>query len=398
MSMYKTKEEALPQGTIEQYYDYSGPFEKAISIAQHYGFHLVPPVKPKKKSREPNAGTWYIAPEEKELSLKHYHSRFKKRPHPVKICYTLHHRRKVGNIKLEVFGCKKSIAEALLLRTALAILTEHKHKHLHIDINSRGCKQSSETFLEEFKNYYRKHANKVQSCCQTTLRNNPLDLVLCDSNGCRKLRESAPRSIAFLAEPDRMHLKEVIEYIESMNVPYCINSQLVGHESSHPRTIFQIKSHKKSRGGEIKDTTVVARGERFDYTTHNEEDGSNDDSAVSISIDIPAGKYESYKELSDKEVVKPKIYFVHISSDAKRESLPLLETLRQHNISVRQALMRDSLWQQMRHAEHLKVPYVVIMGLQEVKERAVIVRNLETQAQETVPFNRLVPHLKKLNR
>lgn len=398
MSMYKTKEESLPKGIIEQYYDYHGPFEKAISIAQHYGFHLVPPVKSKKKSREPNAGTWYIAPEEKDLSLKHYSSRLKKRPHPVKVCYTLHHRRKMGNIKLEIFGCKKSIAEALLLRTALAILEEHKHKNLHIDINSRGCKNSSETFLEEYKNYYRKHANKVSTCCQTTLRNNPLDLVLCNGKECSKLRESAPRSIAFLAEPDRAHLKEVIEYIESMNVPYCINSQLVGHEQSHPRTLFQIKSLKKTRSGEIRESNVVARGERFDYLTYNKENEEYENHAVSISIDIPAGKYESYKEVDHKDVVNPQIYFVHISSDAKRESLPILETLRQHNIRVREALMRDSLWQQMRHAEHLKVPYVVIMGLQEVKERAVIVRNLETQAQETVPFNRLAMHLKRLVR
>ncbi|MEX2405605.1 MAG: His/Gly/Thr/Pro-type tRNA ligase C-terminal domain-containing protein, partial [Candidatus Paceibacterota bacterium] len=307
------------------------------------------------------------------------------------------HRRKVGNIKLEIFGCKKSIAEALLLRTALAILTDHKHKHLHIDINSRGCRNSSETFLEEYKNYYRKHANKIPQCCQTKLRNNPLELAFCGNGECSKIRESAPRSIAFLSEGDRVHLKEVIEYIESMSVPYCINSQLVGpHEEAHPKTLFQIKSLKKKRGGEIKSSTIVARGERFDYLTYDKEEEENENHAVSISIDIPAGKYESYKELDDEEVQEPNIYFVHISAEAKRESLPLLEELRKKNIQVRQALMRDSLWQQMRHAEHLGIPYVVILGLQEVKEREVIVRNLETQAQETVPFSKLAKHLKKI--
>ena len=62
---------------------------------------------------------------------------------------------------LEVLGSSRSIAEAVVIKAALAILEEHGFEETYVEVNSAGDKESIARFERELANYYRKNINTM---------------------------------------------------------------------------------------------------------------------------------------------------------------------------------------------------------------------------------------------
>jgi histidyl-tRNA synthetase len=93
---------------------------------------------------------------------------------------------------------------------------------------------------------------------------------------------------------------------------------------------------------------------------------------------------------------KPKVYFIQIGLEAKLKSLNVIEILRKAHVPMIQALSKDSLSAQLAVAEKSGAPFAIIFGQKEAMEKSVIVRNMETRSQETVPLAQLHDYLKHL--
>ena len=384
-------------------FSYTGPFEKGLSIAEHYGFSIIKPsdkaVTPSKKiALEPahkDASHHYVALEEKLGALGIYLKHKDVWPKPALVAYGLYPRKKVGKIKLAVYGCRKSIAEAILMKTALTILEESGYQDFQIDLNSLGYGDSRSEFVREYINYFRGHVNNMTAPTQTVFKNDPLHITLCDEDSCRPLREDAPHSLSFLCEEGRNHFREILEYVESMNVPYRLNPHLLGYSTHPSETLFQIKKKSKNKDGSIKET-IIARGERND-TLYKLFGLRKEIPFVSMTLDIkPAQKPEKYSRRNEQGI--PSIYFVHLGMVAKQRVLEILEILRKKNISVMQTVTHSTLGLQMNRARALGVPYTMIMGLKEAQENVVILRDMATRSQKTIPIDKLPLYLKRVTK
>jgi len=114
---------------------------------------------------------------------------------------------KESHYGLEIIGTDKSIAEAMLIQTSLAILKDHDLKDLHIEINSIGDKESLARFTREITAYYRKHMADLPPKCRETMKKDVFSLLGCNHEACQKLAENCPKSINFLSERSRQHFK-----------------------------------------------------------------------------------------------------------------------------------------------------------------------------------------------
>ncbi|MBI4193054.1 MAG: hypothetical protein HY536_00320, partial [Candidatus Colwellbacteria bacterium] len=81
--------------------------------------------------------------------------------------------------------------------------------------------------------------------------------------------------------------------------------------------------------------------------------------------------------------------------EAKRQSLRLIEELRGANIEVSDSLGRESLRSQLRVADKSGASVALIFGQKEAFEESIIVRDMGTGAQETVPLAKMVGNVKK---
>lgn len=293
----------------------------------------------------------------------------------------------------DALGSEKSIMDALVIKASMSILEEAGAENLSIDINSIGDKECRGAYIRELTSYYRKHINQLPSVDRERLKVNPLRILDSKEEKTKELNEQAPDSVSFLCPACKKHFKEVLEYLEEMNIQYNINKNLVRGLSYYTRTVFEIMEQTETEDGA---PVALAGGGRYDYLAR--QIGSKKDvPAVGISIGVDrivASPW--YKKPAPRILKKPKIYFIQLGSEAKLKSLNIIEILRKAHIPIAQALSKDSLGSQLAIAEKLAIPYALIFGVKEALDNSVIVRDMSNRSQDTLKLNKLLEYLKEL--
>jgi len=426
----KIKDVASPKGMRdlmnEEYYSFQGFFEKAQEVAVYYGFKPIEtPIMEHKEifTTSIGEGTDIVDKEmytlktkgKDHLALRPEHTAplvrayiehgMQNMPQPV-MWYQYgpsfrHDKPQRGRFRqfwqfdLDALGNEKSILDALVIKASVSILEEAGAKDLSIDINSIGDKECRSAYIKELTSYYRKHINQLPAIDRERLKINPLRILDSKEDKTKAINEEAPDSVSFLCPSCKKHFKEVLEYLEEMDIQYNINKNLVRGLSYYTRTVFEIIEQTTDEAGGETPLTLAAGG-RYDYLAR--QIGSKKDvPAVGISIGVDRIVSSSwYKKLSPRILKKPKIYFIQLGSEAKLKSLNIIETLRKAHMPIAQSLSKDSLGAQLAIAEKLKIPYALIFGVKEALDNAVIVRNMENRSQETVKLDKLLEYLKEL--
>ncbi len=408
----------------EEYYSFQGFFEKAQEIAVYYGFK--PIETPMLENEEIftlgiGEGTDII---EKEmytlktkggdrLALRPEHTAplmrayiehgMQNMPQPVMLYHSgpvfRHDKPQRGRYRqfwqfdFDSLGSEKSIMDAIVIKTCISILEEAGANNLSIDINSIGDKECRSAYIRELTNYYKKHISELPSVDRERLKINPLRILDSKEEKTKEINKNAPDSVSFLCPFCKKHFKEVLEYLEEMNIQYNLNKNLVRGLSYYTRTVFEII---EQAGAEDGSPLALAGGGRYDYLAR--QIGSKKDvPAVGISIGVDRIVSSSwYKKLAPRILKKPKIYFIQLGSEAKLKSLNIIETLRKAHIPITQSLSKDSLGSQLAIAEKLAIPYSLIFGVKEALDNSVIVRDMGNRSQDTVKLNKLLEYLKEL--
>lgn len=293
---------------------------------------------------------------------------------------------------LEIIGSSGPIAEATLIQTARMMLIEEGYKKTSVEINSIGDHDSLARFTRELTSYYRKNINEMNTECRQIMKKSVFDLLSAHCPGAKEINAHAPRSMDFLSETSRRHLEEVLEYLETLNIPYTINTGLIGNRKYCTETIFTIinsdSDHKKS-----KIQRILAVGVRYNGLSKR-LGGKRDIQGVGISILI-ANEENKLRE-PVKKSKRPIASFIQLSLESKLISLDIIERLRQVKIPLYVSLTKDRLGAQFSSIERFNTPYMIVMGKKEAVDRTAIVRKTDTHAQEIVSLDDLAEHMKNI--
>ncbi|HYC34144.1 MAG TPA: His/Gly/Thr/Pro-type tRNA ligase C-terminal domain-containing protein [Candidatus Paceibacterota bacterium] len=411
------KKPATAQKPQKQNKKISPEIEKASQIASHYGFSRLPETVIEKedialakkfheshlKTLHPfsDKGSRFAGYLEEKISLvRHYLNRtYADMPQPVTAFYTgplqgnphMKQHTDEESFNLEIMGSNKSICDAMIIEAAFVILKDRYPDYtLSIVLNSIGDKDATTKFSRELANFCKKEMNNLGKACKEVVKKDMYSLFLCSHASCQEIQERAPKPITYLSEGSRNHFKEVLEYLESLNLPYSINHTMIGSRSYCTDTIFEI--HGTNKAGE---DLVLAIGERYNHLAKKVWN-KKEVPAVGVSILIHPHFVTKIRNVKKNTPLKSKFFFIQFGFDAKLKSLALIETLRQAGISVEQSLSKDKLSVQLGVAEKLNVPYILIMGQKEAIDNSVVVRSMATRIQETVSIEELPKYLKKL--
>lgn len=293
---------------------------------------------------------------------------------------------------MDVLGSEKSILDALVIKTAWTILEEAGAKDLSIDINSIGDKECRASYIRELVSYYKKNISSLPAIDRERLKTNPLRILDSKEEKTIELNQNAPDTLSSLCPSCKKHFKEVLEYLEKMEIPYNINKCLVRGLSYYTRTVVEIMVEDEETGKRI----TIAGGGRYDYL--GKQLGSKKDvPAVGIAIGVDR-VIESpwFAKLAPRIIKKPKIYFIQLGFDAKLKSLNVIEILRKGKIPIAQSISKDNLGAQLAVAEKLDMKYAIIFGQKEAIENSVIFRDMSNRSQDTVKLPNLLEYIKNL--
>lgn len=381
------------------------PMQKIAEAALYYGFTPTKPMQISKDdvtkaaalkeswAKNPSGTHWLFSQDfiEERIALFRHHAEkaMHALPQPVMLMHetSIVKERAKTTINLEVMGTKKSIAEALIIQSTISMLKDNGHKDFLIEINTIGDKESTSKFARELTQYYKKNLNALSAHCRQNFKKDPfyvLSCNVCDPSG--KIKENAPTSISCLSDASRAHFKEVLEYIETMGIPYKINNNLLPDRKYCSGTVFEIKEIESD--GTAGDTLAVG----FRHDEISGKIGQKKDNP-GAGAKIFLKKKAMPKKIS--KLPKPVAFYIQLGDEAKHRSLEVIEMLKREKIFLYHMLGRDKFGSQFALAEKSKVPYVIIMGKKEFLENSVMVRENLTRTQETVPITSLVDHLKK---
>ncbi len=294
------------------------------------------------------------------------------------------------NFSLHIIGSRESIAEAMVLKTALAIIERMGIKNTSVYINSIGDKDSSGKFARELGNYLKKHTELLGER-QELLREDVFRALEYVIRRRREIRTMIPKPADFLSIDSRRHLREVLEFLEVSELPYEIDDSLIGSRDCFSHTLFEIRNAVPDESEE--EDLPIARGGRYDELSKRM--GKSTIPAVGIIFSFNPEKRSLLRPTRIRDE-KPMVCFINVGFDAQVRSLNVADRLHKGRVAFYQPLLSGGLSDKLVKAEKLNIPYAIIMGQKEAMEGSVIVRDLRTRAQETIPLDLLVSYIKTL--
>ncbi|MEK7602122.1 MAG: His/Gly/Thr/Pro-type tRNA ligase C-terminal domain-containing protein [Patescibacteria group bacterium] len=282
-------------------------------------------------------------------------------------------------VQFHAFGVDHAIADAVLIRAVRSFIGDITKHEPRLRLNSMGDKETRSRFARELTTFFRKNGPILPADCVTCARTDVFEaaerLTKCEGLEC-----DIPSPTDHLSEASRKHFEGVLEYLEATDTPYELAPDILSRGMSWSETCFEI----------LTDASIQAWGSR--YTELSKHFFKNSFSSVGAVIHIATEERSAV--VAPKETKHPRFVFVHIGEEAKRESMKMADQLRHARIPMTQAIGIESLTEQMRFADNLNPPYLLIMGRKEALERSVILRERSTHTETFIPLDSLIDRLR----
>ncbi len=282
-------------------------------------------------------------------------------------------------VQFHALGVEHAIADAVLIRAVRSFMQDLVKHEPRLRLNSMGDKETRSRFARELTGFFRKNGTTLPPDCVACARTDVFEaaekLIACEGTECE-----IPSPTDHLSEASRKHFEAVLEYLEATDTPYELAPDILSRGNSWGETCFEI----------LADDRIHAWGSRYQELSKPFFKGNFSSIGAVVRITLP-----DRSEIAPlKERSNPRFVFVHIGDEAKRESMKMADTLRHARIPLTQAIGIASLTEQMRFADTINAPYLLIMGRKEALERSVILRERATHAETFIPLDSLVDRLR----
>jgi len=258
---------------------------------------------------------------------------------------------------------------------------------LSLVLNSIGCKQCRPSYLDALKSYYAGRSDELCADCKKRLQKNALRLLDCKRPQCQPNADRAPKSADHLCPQCREHFDRVLSYLKLLKLPYEIDHRLVRGLDYYTRTVFEIQP------GDEGAQSTLGGGGRYDDLI--EELGGKPAPAVGFAVGMDRIILNLKKQgVAVPDPPQPQVFLAYLGDEAKSEAIKLAASLRKGGAAAIVAAGDRSLKSQLKQADKLGARYTVIIGENELKAGAAVLRDMSTSEQRSVPLKELKGQLK----
>lgn len=300
--------------------------------------------------------------------------------------------RQFTQLGMETIGEIDPIVDAQLISSVSRFLKKLKIKDFSIQINSIGCIKCRAKFIKKLSDYYKPVLKNLCPDCKRRYDKNPLLLLDCKEPACQDIKAGAPQIIDFLEENDQNHFKQVLEYLDELEVPYELNTYLVRGLDYYTRTVFEVWPSDPEI--ENPGSFALAAGGRYDDLIQMLGGRSTPGIGFALSVERIVA-YLKEKEIKVPMRSVPDVFVVQLGDLAKKKSLKIIEALQEEEFKVVSALGKESIKSQLKLADKLKAPLAIILGHKEVLDGTVIIRDMSGGMQEVASIDSVVDEVKK---
>jgi histidyl-tRNA synthetase len=291
--------------------------------------------------------------------------------------------RQFYQIGCELLGVDNPVADAEVIAMVTHFFEEVGVSGLTTEINSIGCSGCRPDFNAALIDHLNSCKSELCDDCLKRLDKNPMRILDCKYESCRKAVESAPSFPDYWCEECSDHFTKLCEALDLMEIKYTKNHKIVRGLDYYNRTAFEITT--QNLGAQ----NAVAAGGRYDGLV--KELGGPDIPGIGFALGVERLillLQASGREGKSDDV----IFFAAIGENARNAVLPIIQALRKDGIRVEWDYAAKSLKAQMRRADKLGAGSVVIVGDDEISKGMAVVRNMRSKEQSEVKLRDLPMH------
>ncbi len=289
---------------------------------------------------------------------------------------------------IEVFGAQSALADAEVISFAVHFFERMGIEGLKLHINSIGCPKCRGEYRRLLQDYYRPHLDEMCETCRGRFEKNPMRLLDCKEERCKKFAADAPKMLDHLCDDCRDHFEKLKSYLDASEVKYEVDPGIVRGLDYYTKTAFEIISDN------IGAQSTVCGGGRYDDLV--ETLGGPPTPGVGFGLGIE----RLLLVLEEAGVEIPKepdcdVFVAALGEEAEGEALRQAIKLRFAGFNVINDVMGRGLKAQLKYADRSGARYTVIIGGDELGRGAAAVRDMQSSEQFEVPLDELASRLGK---
>ena len=256
-----------------------------------------------------------------------------------------------------------------------------------LEMNTLGAQEERQKHREALIAYFEAHKDQLDEDALRRLYTNPLRILDTKNPDMQGLVDAAPKLLDYLGEESRAFLSRLEELVSSAGIEYSINPRLVRGLDYYNHTVFEWITDKLGAQG------TICGGGRYDDLTGIF--GMPNMSGVGISFgadriyDVMTGLSLFPEEVNSST----RVLFVNLGAEEEAAVLPLLRQLRGREIAAEIYPEAGKMKKQMEYANRRGIPYVVIVGSQELEAGAATVKDMRTGEQRQVSLDKLATEI-----
>ncbi len=289
---------------------------------------------------------------------------------------------------IEVFGSYTASVDAEVISLAMTLLSRLGVTGVELNINSIGCLNCRKTYNEKLKDYFRPHLGELCETCRERFEKNPLRILDCKNDDCKKIYNDAPVLLDNICEDCSTHFEGLKKYLEVMEIPYNIDATIVRGLDYYTKTVFEIISKNEGSEG------TICGGGRYDGLVA--EIGGPEMPGVGFGMGLERLLLvlESIGKLPENNEC-PDVFLANIGDAADVFVQKLVLDLRKAGVSAERDYGERSLKAQMKYANKIGARFSAVIGDDDIEKGAVNLKNMQTGESEEVSVDTLSEYLLK---
>ena len=286
--------------------------------------------------------------------------------------------REFHQLGVECFGSKNPATDVETIAMAYQLFNTLGIKDVTLHLNSLGNTDSRLAYRQALIDYLTPMRESLSKDSQRRLEENPLRVLDSKEKEDKVAVENAPSILDYLDEESQTHFDEVRAMLDSLNIPYVIDTNMVRGLDYYNHTIFEfITTIDKS------ELTICAGG-RYDSLV--EYFGGPETAGFGL---------ERLLLVLDKQGIKLPVeesldvYIAVLGSGANGKALELVQSIRYQGFKAERDYLGRKIKAQFKSADTFKAKTVITLGESEVESGVVKVKNNATREEVTVSFEEL---------
>ena len=290
--------------------------------------------------------------------------------------------REFHQLGVECFGSKNPATDVETIAMAYQLFNTLGIKDVTLHLNSLGNTESRLAYRQDLIDYLTPMRDTLSKDSQRRLDENPLRVLDSKEKEDKVAVENAPSILDYLDEESQAHFDEVRTMLDSLNIPYVIDTNMVRGLDYYNHTIFEfITTIDKS------ELTICAGG-RYDSLV--EYFGGPETAGFGFGLGL-----ERLLLVLDKQGIELPVeesldvYIAVLGSGANGKALELVQAIRYQGFKAERDYLGRKIKAQFKSADTFKAKTVITLGESEVESGQVNVKNNATREEVTVSFEEL---------